>query len=156
MGNTITLELIDGQGRPTSKDVDLVNSITTLAAAQTALDALVADWPLLSGLGITGASVSIKMTVTPVPAQVTSNKDEGARVKLLMEDGGNFNWRIPAPLKDVGGEFVYITGGAVDVANVGVVGWFANYLSAGAARFTKYGQRILAVGGILSGELEEK
>jgi hypothetical protein len=156
MGNTITLELIDGQGRPTSKDVDLVNSITTLAAAQTALDALVADWPLLSGLGITGASVSIKMTVTPVTAQPTSNKDEGARVKLLMEDGGNFNWRIPAPLKDGTGNFTYITGGAVDVTNAGVTGWFANYLSAGAARFTKYGQRVLAVGGILSGELEEK
>lgn len=156
MGNTITLELIDGQGRATTKDVDLVNSITTLAAAQTALDALVADWPLLSGLGITGASVSIKMTVTPTVAQPTSNKDEGARVKLLMEDGGHFNWRIPSPLKDVGGEFVYITGGAVNVADPGVAGWFANYLSAGAARFTKYGQRILAVGGILSGELEEK
>lgn len=156
MGNTITLELIDGQGRATSKDIDLVNTITTLAQAQTALDAIVADWPLLSGLGITGASVSIKMVVTPTTAQSTANKDEGARVKLLMEDGGNFNWRIPSPLKDVSGEFVYITGGAVNVADAGVVGWFANYLSAGAARFTKYGQRVLAVGGILSGELEEK
>lgn len=156
MGNTITLELIDGQNRPTSKDIDLANSVTTLAQAQTALDAFLADWPLLSGLGVTGASVSISLTVTPITAQTTSNKDEGARVKLLMEDGGKFNWRIPGPLKNGSGVFTYITGGAVDVGDAGVVGWFANYLSAGAARFTKYGQRVLAVGGILSGELEEK
>jgi len=155
VGSTITLALIDGQGRPTSKDVDLVNTITTLAAAQAALDALVADWPALSGLGITGASITLALTVTPTAAQATANKDEGARVKLLMEDGGHFNWRIPSPLKDIAGEFVYITGGAVDVGDAGITGWFANYLSAGAARFTKYGQRILATGGILSGELEE-
>lgn len=156
MGNTITLALIDGQGRETTKDIDLVNTITTLAQAQTALDAFVADWPLISGLGITGASATIALTVVATAAQSTSNKDEGARIKLLMEDGGRFNYRVPAPLKDVGGEFVYITGGAVDVAAAGVTGWFANFLSAGAGRFTKYGQRVLAVGGILSGELEEK
>lgn len=156
MGNTITLALIDGQGRETTKDIDLVNTITTLAAAQTALDALVADWPLLSGLGLTGATATISLTLTPTAAQITSNKDEGARMKLQMEDGGKFNWRIPGPLKDVGGQFVYITGGAVNTADAGITGWFANFLSAGAARFTKYGQRVLAVGGILSGELEEK
>lgn len=155
MGWTITLDLVDGQGRPTSKDVDLVNTINTVAAAQTSLDALAADWPALSGLGIVSASLSLPLTVTPTTAQSQSNKDEGARIKLLMTDGGKFNYRVPGPLKDVDGNFVYITGGVVDVEDAGVVGWFANFLTAGAARITKYGQRVLATGGILSGYLEE-
>lgn len=155
MGFTITLDLIDGQGRETSHSVNLINSVTTLAAAQTTLDALVADWPALSGLGLTGASVSVPLTLTPTTAQPSSNKDEAARMKLKMEDGGSFNYRVPGPLKDVDGLFVYITGGVVDVGDAGVIGWFANFLSAGGARITKYGQRILASGGILSGYLEE-
>jgi len=98
----------------------------------------------------------LPLTVTPTTAQEQSNIDEGATMSLLMVDGGRFSWRIPGPLKDdTDGTFIYITGGVVNVADTGVVAWFANYLSAGAARFTKYGQRILAVGGIKSGKLEK-
>lgn len=155
MGMTVTLGLVDGQGRTTTKEVDLVNTITTLAAAQTAIDALAADWPALSGLGLATASVSVSMTLTPTAAQAQSNIDEGATMKLLMEDGGYFSYRVPGPLKDGSGNFVYITNGEVDTADAGITGWFANFLSAGAGRFTKYGQRILAAGGIISGKLEK-
>lgn len=155
MGMTVTLGLVDGQGRTTTKEVDLVNTVTTIAAAQTAVDALVADWPTLSGLGVATASLSVSLTVTPTTAQDTSNIDEGATMKLLMEDGGYFSYRIPGPLKDVDGVFEYITNGEVDVSNAGITGWFANFLSAGAGRFTKYGQRVLAAGGIISGKLEK-
>jgi len=155
MGMTVTLGLVDGQGRTTTKEVDLVNTVTTIAAAQTAVEALVADWPALSGLGVATASLSVNLTVTPTAAQDTANIDEGAAMKLLMEDGGYFSYRIPGPLKDEDGVFVYITNGEVDVSNAGVTGWFANFLSAGAARFTKYGHRILASGGIISGKLEK-
>lgn len=155
MGYTITLGLVDGQGRETSKSIDLANSINTIAAAQTTLDALVADWPTLSGLGLQNAHVSIPLTLTPTTAQASSNRDEAAKMTLLMEDGGKVSYRVPGPLKDGSGLFVYITGGEVDVANAGITGWFANFLSAGAARITKYGQRILAAGGIVSGVLED-
>lgn len=155
MGWTVTFGVVDGQGRTSTKEVDLVNSITTVAAAQTAVDALVADWPNLSGLGLNTASLSLPLTLVPTAAQASSNIDEGATMKLLMEDGGYFSYRIPGPLKDEDGIFVYIVDGAVDTSNAGVTGWFANFLSAGAARFTKYGQRILAVGGIISGKLEK-
>lgn len=155
MGYSITIELLDGQGRDTSHTVQLANSIVTIADAQLALDSFLADWPGLSGLGIQGASVSIPLTAAITAPQATSNKDEAARIKLKMEDGGTFNYRVPGPLKDVNGEFVYITGGVVDVGNAGITGWFANFLSAGAARITKYGQRVLAAGGIQSGYLEE-
>lgn len=156
MGWTITYDLVDGQGRATSHSVQLADAIVTVAAAQTASDAFLADFILLSGLGVVGVSVSLPLTFTPATAQEQSNMDEGARVKLLMEDGGKFNYRIPGPIKDVDGNFVYITGGAVDVGAAGITGWFANFLSGGSARITKYGQRVLAVGGILSGYLEKK
>lgn len=155
MGWTLTLNLVDGQGRNTSKGIDLVNTIDEIVDAQGALDALVVDWPGLSGLGIESATVTLPLTVTPTVAQASSNIDEGATMSLLMVDGGRFSWRIPGPLKDVDGLFVYITGGAVNVGHAGITSWFANYLSAGAARFTKYGQRVLAVGGIKSGKLEK-
>lgn len=155
MGWSITIDLIDGQDRETSHTVQLANSIATIVDAQNALDAFLADWPALSGLGVTGASVSIPLTAAVTAAQSTSNKDEAARIKLKMVDGGSFNYRVPGPLKDVNGVFEYITGGVVDVSNAGITGWFANFLAAGAARITKYGQRVLAAGGILSGYLEE-
>lgn len=155
MGWTVTFGLVDGQGRTSTKEVDLVNSITTVAAAQTAVDALVADWAALSGLGVSTATLSLALTVTPITAQASSNIDEGATMKLLMEDGGYFAYRVPGPVKDEDGLFVYIVDGSVDVSNAGITGWFANFLSAGAGRFTKYGQRILASGGIISGKLEK-
>lgn len=155
MGYTITIGVVDGQGRTTTKEVQLANSVNTVASAQSALDALAADWPNLSGLGLANASLTLPLTLTPTTAQDTSNIDEGATMKLLMEDGGYAAYRIPGPLKDVDGIFVYITNGEVDVSASGVTGWFANFLSAGAARITKYGQRVLASGGIVSGKLEK-
>jgi len=156
MGWTITYDLVDGQGRPTSHAVQLVNSIVTVAAAQAASDLFVADWPTLSGLGLVSASLSLPLTLTPTAAQTQSNIDEGARVKLLMVDGGKFNYRVPGPLKDGSGDFVYITGGVVDVADTGIVDWFANFITGASARITKYGQRIIATDGILSGYLEKR
>jgi len=106
MGWTVTYDLVDGQGRPTSHAVQLVDSIVTVAAAQAASDLFVADWVGLSGLGLVGASLSLPLTLTPTAAQSQSNIDEGARIKLLMEDGGKFNYRVPGPLKDASGDFV--------------------------------------------------
>lgn len=156
MGYTITLTLKDGQDRLTTKDIDLVNSISTVAAAQTVLDAIAADWPGISGLGLVSASLTVPMTLAATTPQDTSNFDEGALIKILAADGGKLSWRIPGPLKDVDGLFVYITSGEVDISDAGIVAWFANYLSAGGLRFTKYGQRVMAAaGGLISGKLEK-
>jgi len=156
MGFTITGSFIDGQGRPTTKSWELANAITTIAAAQTAWDALLVDFLLASGLGFVRATMNVPLTGAATAAQSPlTNFDEGASMTLLMEDGGEFNERIPAPILNVGlTDYEYIVEEKVVVANAAITGYYANFLAAGAFRFTKYGQRILAVGGILRGVLE--
>lgn len=154
-GYQITLGLLDGQNRETTITFTLVSTITTIADAQTALDAIVADWSGVSGLGIRNAYLSVPLTVTPTTPQDTSNFDEGAKMKILTTDAKNWSFRIPGPLKDVDGVFVYITGGEVDVSDAGIVAFFANYLVAGAFRFGDVAQQVMAVGGITSGVLEK-
>jgi hypothetical protein len=99
MGYTITGSFVDGQGRPTTKEWQLANAITTIAAAQTAWDSLLADFLLASGLGFVSAQMSVPLTGTPTTAQSPlTNFDEGASMTLLMVDGGQFNERLPAPI----------------------------------------------------------
>lgn len=156
MGFVITGSFVDGQGRPTTKEWNLVNSITTIAAAQTAWDALLTDFLAASGLGFTKATMLVTLTGTPSAAQSPlTNFDEGASMTLLMEDGDFFNERIPAPILNTGlDDYEYITEEKVDVTNGVVTAYYANFLTAGAFRFTKHGQRILAAGGIVRGVLE--
>lgn len=156
MGFTITGSFVDGQGRPTTKEWQLANSVTTIAAAQTAWDSLLVDFLLASGLGFVKATMQVTLTGTPTAAQSPlTNFDEGASMTLLMEDGGEFNERIPAPILNVAlDDYEYIVEEKVTVTNAAITGYYANFLSAGAFRFTKYGQRILASGGILRGVLE--
>jgi len=44
----------------------------------------------------------------------------------------------------------------VDVAAIGITAWFNNFVTGQSARITKYGQRVLAASGILSGYLEKR
>lgn len=156
MGFVITGSFIDGQGRPTTKEWNLVNSVTTIAAAQTAWDSLLADFLLASGLGFVKATMLVTLTGTPTAAQSPlTNFDEGASMTLLMEDGDQFNERIPAPIFNATlDDYEYIADEKVNVANAVITGYYANFLSAGAFRFTKHGQRVLASGGIIRGVLE--
>lgn len=155
-GYQITLGLIDGQGRETSHTLTLDDGVTTIAAAQTILDAVLADWPALSGLGIVSATLSVPMTVTVTDAEAHSNFDEGARIKVKSTDNKTISYRVPAPLRDeTTGLFTYITGGEVDVDDAAITGWFANFLVAGGLRFGDVAQQVLAVNGILSGKLEK-
>lgn len=157
MGFTITANFVDGQGHPTSKEWNLANSVTTISAAQTAFSSLLADFLVASGLGFTNATMSVPMTDSPTAAQSPlSSADVGASMTLTMEDGGQFNDRIPAPILNTGlDDYEYIVDEKVDVGNAAITGYYANFLSAGAFRFTKYGQRILATGGITRGVLEK-
>ncbi len=154
-GFQVSLGLKDGQNRETSITLTLVASITTIAAAQAVVDAIVADWPGISGLGLQNAQLSVPLTLTPTTAQDTSNFDEGAKMKILTTDAKNWSFRIPGPLKDGSGLFTYIVGGEVDTADAGIVAWFANFLTAGGLRFGDVAQQTMAVGGIVSGVLEK-
>lgn len=155
-GWQVTIGLKDGQNRLTTLTATYVATINTVSAAQTALDAFLTDFVLVSGLGVQNAYLSVPLTVTTTTAQTASNFDEGAKMKILTTDSKNWSFRIPGPIKDVGGVFTYITGGEVDTSDAGIIGFFANYLSAGAFRFGDTSQQIMtATGGIVSGVLEK-
>lgn len=154
-GYQMKIRLIDGQDRETSITLTLPAAVVTISAAQAILDAIVADWPGISGLGLLSATMAVNLTVTPTSAQAASNFDEGALMSILTTDAKTWDFRIPGPLKDEDGLFVYITGGKVDTADAGIIAWFANFLSAGGLRFGDTAQQIMAVGGIKSGVLEE-
>lgn len=154
-GYTITVTLKDGQNRLTTLQVTLASSVTTISAAQTALDAYLDDFVLASGLGVESASMTVPMTVDVTTPQTQSNFDEGAKMSLRTTDGKLWSFRIPGPIKDPDdGTFTYITGGEVDTADSAITGLFANYLVGGAFRFGDVAQQVLAVGGISSGVLE--
>lgn len=154
-GNQITVGLIDGQDRETTLTLTLDVTQDTIAEAQSVLDAALADFPGISGLGVRNAYLSVPLTVTPTSAQSQSNIDEGAKMKILTTDSKNWSFRIPGPLKDGSGDFVYIVSGEVDTTDAGIVAWFANYLAAGGLRFGDVAQQVMAVGGISSGVLEK-
>ena len=154
-GWQVTISLKDGQTRLTSLTVTLSASITTVSAAQTALDSLLTDFAGISDLGIQGAYLSVPLTVTTTTAENTSNYDEGAKMKILTTDGKNWSFRIPAPSK-TSGVFDYIVSEKVDVSDAAIVAFFANYLAAGAFRFGDTSQQIMVpAGGIVSGVLEK-
>ena len=155
-GFQITIALVDGQTRETSHTVTLDAAIVTIAAAQTALDSYLADFVVASGLGVQSASMVVPLTVTPSSAQLSSNKDEGAKMTILTTDAKRWSFRIPGPIKDVAGLFTYITGGEVDIGHAAITGLFANFLAAGGFRFGDVAQQTMAAsGGIVSGVLEE-
>lgn len=156
-GYQITITLKDGQNRETTHTITLAASITTIAAAQTALDAYLADFQPATGLGVQKAEVSVPLTVTPSTPQDSSNIDEGAKMTILTTDSKKWSYRIPGPVKDGSGVFVYIVGGEVDTGDALITALFANYLAAGAFRFGDVAQQVMAAsGGIVSGVLEKR
>jgi hypothetical protein len=151
---TIVASLTDVQGRVSRKEFHLDASITTVAAAQTAMDALVAAWPGVSDAGMSEAHVTFPLTLTPIAPVVDSNIDEGARISLAMTSGvGRENYRIPAPAKTAG-VFDYITGGVVDTTNAALVAYFDLFEAGGNFRIGVNALR--AVANLVSGYLERR
>lgn len=141
------LSAVDAQGRATTKS--FTGLAATVAAGQTDMTALLVDFALVSDLGTAKYSTSVD-TVAVTAAGAAANKDEAANVRLQMTDGSIENFRIPAPIKDANGVFVYITGGNVDVGHADITGFFANFLAAGQFRINGK-----VVQSILSGTLED-
>lgn len=136
----------DVQGRRTTKEFE--NTETTIAAAQTLMAAVLADFIVISDLGTTKYS-SCADAAFVTAAGPASNKDEAVNMRLQASDGSVVNFRIPAPAKDAAGVFNYVSGGVVDITNADIVAFFANYIG-GNMRVN--GKTITAV---LSGTLED-
>lgn len=154
-GWQITVSLVDGQDRATSKTLTLDAAIDDPGDAQTALDSYLTDFAGVSDLGVVSAVLSIPLTVTPSAAENSSNFDEGVNMRILTTDGKKWSDRIPGPSKTAG-VFDYVSGGEVDTGDAGIIALYANYLVAGAFRFGDVAQQVMAAsGGINSGTLEK-
>lgn len=146
----IKVTVLDIQGRTRSMTLTLDDAVTTIAAAQTALDAWVTDFEAASGCAVIKAQLSANLTVPGNVADSGSNIDEGFAVTALMVDGDNFTFEFPAPAK-TGGVFDFISNGAVNVADTQVSDLLANYATAGSFRVGKHSLR--EVDTVLSGYL---
>lgn len=152
---TVTAALTDTQGGVSTKEFHLANSVTTVAAAQTAWTALVAEWPGVSNAGLASPVVSFPLTMTPIAAVAGPVLDNGARIRLGMATGvGNENYRIPAPAMGTPPDYDYIVGGTVDPANAALVAYFDLFLTGGVFRIGVNSLRAVAT--INSGYLERK
>jgi hypothetical protein len=152
---TITVQLTDTQDGSSSKEFHLAASVTTVAGAQAALDDLVAAWPGVSNAGMSNATVSFPLSMTPIAAVAGPTLDNAARVRLQMETGvGNENYRIPAPAMTTPPDYDYIVGGAVDNEDTALVAFFDLFATGDVFRIGVNSLR--AVASIISGYIEKK
>lgn len=152
---TITVQLTDTQDGSSTKEFHLANSVTTVAAAQAALDDLVAAWPGVSNAGMSNPTVSFPLTMTPIVALAGPTLDNAARVRLQMASGvGNENYRIPAPAMTTPPDYDYIVGGSVDPANTELQAFFDLFATGDVFRIGVNSLR--AVASIISGYIERK
>ena len=152
---TITVQLTDTQDGTSTKEFHLANSVTTVAAAQAALDDLVAAWPGVSNAGMSNPSVSFPLTMTPIVATAGPTLDNAARIRLQMATGvGNENYRIPAPAMTTPPDYDYIVGGSVDPDDTALNAFFDLFATGDVFRIGVNALR--AVSDILSGYIERK
>lgn len=147
----VNVSMVDGQGRPTTKSFE--NSGTVAATIATAVDAFLDDWVVISGLGLIDFGLRFETQKVVAPEGSTANKDEAARLQLLMTDGSIYNLRVPAP-KKTAGVFDYITGGVVDTSDAGLLAMLAHFEAAGTMRLN--GKTLAPLpGSFLGGYLED-
>jgi hypothetical protein len=147
----VVISMVDGQGRKTSKEFD--NTGTVAATIATDVTAFIADWIAISGLGTVAFNISFETQAVNASEGPTANKDEAARLQLLMTDGSQYNLRIPAPKKTTG-VFNYITGGVVDTSNADLLAMLAHFEAAGTMRLNDKTLSPLP-GSFLGGYLED-
>ncbi len=140
----IVLTMLDAYGRKTRKTFELKSSVTTLAAAQTALGNIITDIEAVSDANVSQAVIR---DIHLYNVAGGGNIDEGIVAQFLMENGSKDVVRIPAPNKAA-----LVSG--TDVLDVTFQGWAdftANLLSAGDFRISE-GE---SVDTLLSGYLEK-
>ena len=116
----INLTLQDSMNRTMKKQ--LVTELATIALNQSHLDAFLALWAGVSGLGIISADITIPLTVVAQTPAAGSNRDEGATFGVTTSGDYNTAYKVPgilAALRQVGG--------TVDLAAAGVTNYFADF-----------------------------
>ena len=153
--NVVNVELVDGQGRPTSLGLVLQSDVVTLAGAQAAFDVFDGLYAAAGGGGIVGANVTFPLTVTPTSADPDSKVGDTGWIKLLLADGRKPSYGFPMP-KKTAGVFDWIVGGQVDKTNADLIAYFDQFLAAGALAYGRYTATVLAAsGGIIGGYLDK-
>jgi hypothetical protein len=119
-----TLTLQDSYGRVTTKRVE--TDTTTVAGAEAAIDALIAELNPLTDLQLVYATYSWKNATQAFAGVGGSNVDVGATMQLLLDSGKRAAFHLPGlPAAKVG------AGGMIDPADEDVAAFFALFESGG-------------------------
>lgn len=138
-----TVELIDSYSRRTTKRLETETDV--LADAQTAVTALLATLDAVTDLQCLGVSYSLKDGSQVFAGAAGSNVDVGATFRVRLADGIVAAYKLPGfPTALVG------AGGEIDVTQLEVTNYFANFEAAGA--FTISDGEVIT--DILSGSLD--
>jgi len=144
MAFVATVEMIDSYGRRTTKRLETETDV--LADAQTAVTALLVDLDAVTDLQGLSVSYSLRDGSQTFAGVAGSNVDVGATFRVRLEDGGIAAYKIPGfPVSLVGAQ------GEIDVTQLEVVDYFANFLAAGDFTISD-GENISEV---LSGSLDK-
>lgn len=143
MALTATVTLIDSLNSIVKKRFEL--EATTLVQAKIDCNLLIADLLAVTDLGVVSISYTDKDDTEESVAAANSSIDAGATFRLRLDNGAVAVHKIPGfPISKASSDR------NIDVADVDVVAYFANFESAGAFLLSD-GQYITAV---LSGKFD--
>jgi hypothetical protein len=120
-----TVRLIDSLNREKSKTYEMETDV--LATAQTAMALLITDLEAVTDLGVVSVSYVFKDDSEASAAAAGSNVDEGGTFRLRLNNGKIASYKIPGfPIAKAA------SGGNIDVSDVDVAAYFANFEPAGS------------------------
>lgn len=128
----ISFPMQDGQQRPTSKTL---NYAGTPANENTDSQAYLVALATVSDIGVIKTIATQQNTYIATADKITpdpqANRDEGVTLSVTCTDGSGASLTIPAPQRDAGGLFTYVTNGVVDIANAQVLAYVGQFAQAG-------------------------
>lgn len=142
MAIDLTFTLIDAYARQGKKGFEGVD--TVIADAQTSAAALLVDFNALSTVGVVKETYSTDSLIFQ-SAQAGANLDAGGTIRVRLNNGKLYSFKIPAI--DVS---VVNVDGSIDVTSALVTDFVANFESAGKYRVSE-GNYVVD---ILGGELD--
>lgn len=126
MAFQVRFSWLDGQGR--TKGQTITTTAATIALALTDIADYAAKFAVISDGGLADVLISIKNADDAIVAGAGSNVDVGATFQFQTPSQGKKIMRLPMI------KLALVSGGEVNLADLGVVAWTDLFLTAGAWR----------------------
>jgi hypothetical protein len=140
----VTLGGVDAYSRDVQKTYEAVEALPDDADVDGV--ALQADYDAISMLGLTKRIVTSETIVTGSSPASNANRDEGATIRVRLDDNSVYPLRIPAPVIGIRN-----SDGSIDITDSIVTDFVANFLVGGKFRLGR-GRYVVS---ILNGQLDK-